>query len=102
MGGNLQGRAGLTALHSPPRPQYGIVLDAGSSHTSMFVYKWPADKENGTGIVSQHSSCHVPGEAPHLMPLSLVTHSWWDQAGLRALVPSREGAPGSPPSGVGR
>uniref|UniRef100_A0A2K6QYH7 Ectonucleoside triphosphate diphosphohydrolase 2 n=1 Tax=Rhinopithecus roxellana TaxID=61622 RepID=A0A2K6QYH7_RHIRO len=40
---------------------YGIVLDAGSSHTSMFIYKWPADKENDTGIVGQHSSCDVPG-----------------------------------------
>ncbi|RXN10407.1 ectonucleoside triphosphate diphosphohydrolase 2-like protein [Labeo rohita] len=41
--------------------KYGIVLDAGSSHTSMFIYKWPADKQNGTGIVSQHSECHVKG-----------------------------------------
>nr|XP_008543011.1 PREDICTED: LOW QUALITY PROTEIN: ectonucleoside triphosphate diphosphohydrolase 2-like [Equus przewalskii] len=40
---------------------YGIVLDAGSSHTSMFIYKWPADKKNDTGIVSQHSSCNVHG-----------------------------------------
>uniref|UniRef100_A0A673VP28 apyrase n=1 Tax=Suricata suricatta TaxID=37032 RepID=A0A673VP28_SURSU len=40
---------------------YGIVLDAGSSHTSMFIYKWPADKENDTGIVGQHSSCNVRG-----------------------------------------
>ncbi|XP_058380547.1 ectonucleoside triphosphate diphosphohydrolase 2 isoform X3 [Diceros bicornis minor] len=46
-------------LHS--HPQYGIVLDAGSSHTSMFIYKWPADKENDTGIVGQHSSCNVHG-----------------------------------------
>ncbi|XP_014385164.1 PREDICTED: ectonucleoside triphosphate diphosphohydrolase 2, partial [Myotis brandtii] len=44
-----------------PCPQYGIVLDAGSSHTSMFIYKWPADKENDTGIVGQHSSCDVRG-----------------------------------------
>ncbi|XP_077161759.1 ectonucleoside triphosphate diphosphohydrolase 2 isoform X2 [Paroedura picta] len=27
----------------------------------MFVYKWPADKENDTGIVSQHSMCDVKG-----------------------------------------
>ncbi|XP_016067298.1 PREDICTED: ectonucleoside triphosphate diphosphohydrolase 2 [Miniopterus natalensis] len=27
----------------------------------MFVYKWPADKENDTGIVGQHSSCDVRG-----------------------------------------
>lgn len=42
--------------------QYGIVLDAGSSHTSMYIYKWPADKQNGTGIVTQHSECDVKGE----------------------------------------
>uniref|UniRef100_A0A672JRJ0 Ectonucleoside triphosphate diphosphohydrolase 2-like n=1 Tax=Salarias fasciatus TaxID=181472 RepID=A0A672JRJ0_SALFA len=41
--------------------QYGIVLDAGSSHTALYIYKWPADKENGTGIVTQHSECHVKG-----------------------------------------
>lgn len=42
--------------------QYGIVLDAGSSHTSLFIYKWPADKENGTGVVTQHSECHAEGK----------------------------------------
>ncbi|NXV59483.1 ENTP2 diphosphohydrolase, partial [Molothrus ater] len=41
--------------------QYGIVLDAGSSHTAMFIYKWPADKENDTGVVSEHSMCDVEG-----------------------------------------
>lgn len=45
--------------------QYGIVLDAGSSHTSLFIYKWPADKENGTGVVTQHSECHVKGKYCH-------------------------------------
>ncbi|KAM9207000.1 ectonucleoside triphosphate diphosphohydrolase 2 isoform 1-T1 [Dugong dugon] len=48
-------------VREPPGLKYGIVLDAGSSHTSMFVYKWPADKENDTGIVGQHSSCDVQG-----------------------------------------
>uniref|UniRef100_A0A8C3SGA0 Ectonucleoside triphosphate diphosphohydrolase 2 n=1 Tax=Chelydra serpentina TaxID=8475 RepID=A0A8C3SGA0_CHESE len=48
-------------LREPPAFKYGIVLDAGSSHTAMFVYKWPADKENDTGIVSQHSMCDVEG-----------------------------------------
>ncbi|NXP47227.1 ENTP2 diphosphohydrolase, partial [Heliornis fulica] len=41
--------------------QYGIVLDAGSSHTAMFIYKWSADKENDTGVVSEHSMCDVEG-----------------------------------------
>uniref|UniRef100_A0A8C6TFD6 Ectonucleoside triphosphate diphosphohydrolase 2a, tandem duplicate 2 n=1 Tax=Neogobius melanostomus TaxID=47308 RepID=A0A8C6TFD6_9GOBI len=48
--------------HLNPRLfQYGIVLDAGSSHTSMYIYKWPADKQNGTGIVTQHDECDVKG-----------------------------------------
>ncbi|XP_074066719.1 ectonucleoside triphosphate diphosphohydrolase 2 [Macrotis lagotis] len=75
----VAGLAGLLLLcistrdvREPPAFKYGIVLDAGSSHTSMFIYKWPADKENDTGIVSQHSMCDVQGggissyaEAPH-------------------------------------
>ncbi|XP_061887684.1 ectonucleoside triphosphate diphosphohydrolase 2 [Entelurus aequoreus] len=44
-----------------PGFMYGIVLDAGSSHTSLYVYKWPADKQNGTGVVTQHSECHAKG-----------------------------------------
>ncbi|KAG7480424.1 hypothetical protein MATL_G00055940 [Megalops atlanticus] len=48
-------------VREPPDYMYGIVLDAGSSHTAMYVYKWPADKQNGTGIVTQHSECHVKG-----------------------------------------
>ncbi|KAM5330728.1 ectonucleoside triphosphate diphosphohydrolase 2 [Glossophaga mutica] len=62
------GLCGLLLLCVPtrdvPEPsalKYGIVLDAGSSHTSVFIYKWPADKENDTGIVGQHSSCDVHG-----------------------------------------
>ncbi|XP_019957902.2 ectonucleoside triphosphate diphosphohydrolase 2-like [Paralichthys olivaceus] len=48
-------------VETPPEHMYGIILDAGSSHTSMFIYKWPAGKENGTGIVTEHSQCHVEG-----------------------------------------
>ncbi|XP_076587253.1 ectonucleoside triphosphate diphosphohydrolase 2-like [Chaetodon auriga] len=48
-------------IEMPPENMYGIVLDAGSSHTSMYIYKWPADKQNGTGIVTQHSECLVSG-----------------------------------------
>lgn len=48
-------------VREPPEYMYGIVLDAGSSHTTMYVYKWPADKQNGTGIVTQHDECHVEG-----------------------------------------
>ncbi|XP_076126411.1 ectonucleoside triphosphate diphosphohydrolase 2-like [Alosa pseudoharengus] len=48
-------------VEEPTEYMYGIVLDAGSSHTTMYVYKWPADKQNGTGIVTQHDECHVKG-----------------------------------------
>ncbi|XP_054840130.1 ectonucleoside triphosphate diphosphohydrolase 1 [Eublepharis macularius] len=41
--------------------KYGIVLDAGSSHTSMYVYQWPAEKANDTGIVKQVEVCEVKG-----------------------------------------
>ncbi|XP_060613741.2 ectonucleoside triphosphate diphosphohydrolase 8 [Anolis sagrei] len=54
----------LVGIHSvalPPENKYGLVFDAGSSHTSLFVYQWPMDKENNTGVVSQTFSCHVNG-----------------------------------------
>ncbi|XP_014637858.1 PREDICTED: ectonucleoside triphosphate diphosphohydrolase 8 isoform X2 [Ceratotherium simum simum] len=45
----------------PADTKFGIVFDAGSSHTSLFVYQWPADKENNTGVVSQVLACQVEG-----------------------------------------
>lgn len=38
------------------------MFDAGSSHTSLFVYQWPANKENDTGVVSQALACQVEGQ----------------------------------------
>ncbi|NXQ46520.1 ENTP8 diphosphohydrolase, partial [Catharus fuscescens] len=46
----------------PPTVKYGMVFDAGSSHTSLFVYEWDSDKENNTGVVSQTLSCDVQGQ----------------------------------------
>ncbi|CAM4675244.1 unnamed protein product, partial [Caretta caretta] len=43
----------------PPNNKYGMVFDAGSSHTSLFVYQWTSDKTNDTGVVSQMLSCNV-------------------------------------------
>ncbi|NWS08431.1 ENTP8 diphosphohydrolase, partial [Motacilla alba] len=46
----------------PPTVKYGMVFDAGSSHTSLFVYEWDSNKENDTGVVSQTLSCDVQGQ----------------------------------------
>lgn len=45
----------------PENVKYGIVLDAGSSHTSLYIYKWPAEKENDTGVVNQIEECKLKG-----------------------------------------
>ncbi|XP_071622185.1 ectonucleoside triphosphate diphosphohydrolase 8 [Heliangelus exortis] len=45
----------------PPSTKYGLVFDAGSTHTALYVYQWPGDKQNGTGIVSQVGTCTVSG-----------------------------------------
>ncbi|XP_071946776.1 ectonucleoside triphosphate diphosphohydrolase 3-like [Antedon mediterranea] len=41
--------------------EYGIVFDAGSSHTNLFVYQWPGEKENGTGNVEERGMCRADG-----------------------------------------
>ncbi|XP_004676683.1 PREDICTED: ectonucleoside triphosphate diphosphohydrolase 3 [Condylura cristata] len=44
-----------------PEPKHGIVLDAGSTRTTFYVYQWPAEKENNTGVVSETFRCEVQG-----------------------------------------
>ncbi|XP_045078975.1 ectonucleoside triphosphate diphosphohydrolase 8-like isoform X1 [Coregonus clupeaformis] len=56
----------LTLVHHhsvdlPHRMQYGMVFDAGSTHTSLYMYRWPGNKENNTGVVSQMLVCDVDG-----------------------------------------
>lgn len=40
-----------------PGLKYGIVFDAGASSTTVYVYNWPAEKENNTGVVSEKYKC---------------------------------------------
>ncbi|KAA8581413.1 hypothetical protein FQN60_002994 [Etheostoma spectabile] len=52
----------VAVLQNRPFPQkykYGIVLDAGSSHTALYIYEWPAEKDNNTGRVEQTHSCKI-------------------------------------------
>ncbi|XP_065828062.1 ectonucleoside triphosphate diphosphohydrolase 1-like [Oscarella lobularis] len=41
---------------------YGVVLDAGSSHTDVYVYRWMGEKDKGTGAVTQYGDvCSAKG-----------------------------------------
>ncbi|KAM8825979.1 ectonucleoside triphosphate diphosphohydrolase 3 isoform 1-T3 [Synchiropus picturatus] len=42
--------------------EYGIVIDSGSSRSTIILYQWPGEKENETGVVTEVKSCKVPGD----------------------------------------
>ncbi|KAM9197024.1 ectonucleoside triphosphate diphosphohydrolase 1 [Dugong dugon] len=53
---------GLTQnKNTPENFKFGIVFDAGSSHTTMYIYKWSAEKVNDTGLVYEIEACKVKG-----------------------------------------
>nr|XP_033496318.1 ectonucleoside triphosphate diphosphohydrolase 3 [Epinephelus lanceolatus] len=41
--------------------EYGIVIDSGSSRSNVYLYEWPGEKENETGVVTQILNCRVAG-----------------------------------------
>ncbi|XP_005097515.1 ectonucleoside triphosphate diphosphohydrolase 2 [Aplysia californica] len=64
------GAAGITAIcvirfkDTQAVIDYAIVFDAGSTHTSMFIYKWEGSKFNGTALAAQAGEkCDVIGGA---------------------------------------
>uniref|UniRef100_A0A2I3RWK4 Ectonucleoside triphosphate diphosphohydrolase 1 n=2 Tax=Pan TaxID=9596 RepID=A0A2I3RWK4_PANTR len=75
----------------PENVKYGIVLDAGSSHTSLYIYKWPAEKENDTGVVHQVEECRVKGWKVK----SWQTGFWMWWRGASATTPLTSRVPGS-------
>ncbi|XP_070691671.1 ectonucleoside triphosphate diphosphohydrolase 3 [Pempheris klunzingeri] len=42
--------------------EYGIVIDSGSSRSNVYLYEWPGEKENETGVVTQIKNCRVAGD----------------------------------------
>uniref|UniRef100_A0A668AXE5 Ectonucleoside triphosphate diphosphohydrolase 3 n=1 Tax=Myripristis murdjan TaxID=586833 RepID=A0A668AXE5_9TELE len=40
---------------------YGIVIDSGSSRSTVYLYEWPGEKKNETGVVKEVLHCRVAG-----------------------------------------
>lgn len=61
------GTVGITAIavlftkNGTPTYKYGVVMDAGSSHTKLFVYRWDGQKLQDTAVAGQIHSCSVKG-----------------------------------------
>uniref|UniRef100_A0A3P9P712 Ectonucleoside triphosphate diphosphohydrolase 3 n=1 Tax=Poecilia reticulata TaxID=8081 RepID=A0A3P9P712_POERE len=41
--------------------EFGIVIDSGSSRSNVYLYEWPGEKENETGVVTERKNCKVRG-----------------------------------------
>lgn len=42
--------------------QFGVVIDAGSSHSEVFVFSWDGEKPMGTAEVELVHRCFIAGE----------------------------------------
>lgn len=54
------------------------MIDSGSSRSNVYVYEWPGEKENETGVVTQMLNCRVSGESLSeiLMAEALMAKFW--------------------------
>uniref|UniRef100_A0A3Q3X7J5 Ectonucleoside triphosphate diphosphohydrolase 1 n=1 Tax=Mola mola TaxID=94237 RepID=A0A3Q3X7J5_MOLML len=74
----------LQNRHLPQKYKYGIVLDAGSSHTSVYIYKWPAGES--LRACMQDVEQQVPKKRHRQTPLYLGA-----TAGMRLLNSMSDG-----------
>ncbi|XP_070326040.1 protein CC2D2B isoform X11 [Odocoileus virginianus] len=77
----------------PENLKFGIVLDAGSSHTNLYIYRWPAEKENDTGVVTQIEECKLKGPgisgfAKKLQEINVYLTACMERA--RKVIPSAQ------------
>ncbi|KAG8010231.1 Ectonucleoside triphosphate diphosphohydrolase 3, partial [Nibea albiflora] len=58
--------------------EYGIVIDSGSSRSNVFLYEWPGEKQNETGVVTEKENCRVAGNGISEMNVDPVkdAQSW--------------------------
>jgi len=72
------------------KDEYGVVLDAGSTHTSMFVYKWKvSDIIKGTALVKQIGSCTVTDKDGHIRGISSYTNPELAGQSLQSCIESK-------------
>ncbi|GAB1602804.1 ectonucleoside triphosphate diphosphohydrolase 1-like [Argonauta hians] len=45
--------------------KYSVVFDAGSSHTSLYIYTWKGSKTNGTAVVKQKQEFKTKAKGIH-------------------------------------
>ncbi len=87
-------------LSSPPAREeegfnYGLVMDAGSVHTTTSVYRWPVTKTNGTGVVEEIFSCEGSADSgissyaahPEAVADALAAGGCLDEASARVPEP---------------